>query len=114
MVDDDDPFAEFFDILHVVARQHRGNPIFFAVMPQKVADLFLADHVQSDRWFIQEQDFWSVNQRSNQLHLHSFAETQFPDHDIEFIADIQEVDQLVDNLPELAFLNFVNGSIELQ
>ena len=114
MVDDDHPFAEFFDILHVVTRQHRGNPIFLAVVAQKVADLLLADHVQSDGGFIQEQDFWTVNQRNDQLHLHSLAETQFPDHDIEFIADIQEVDQLVDNLPELAFLNFINSSIELQ
>jgi hypothetical protein len=54
VVDDNHPATQFFDILHVMAGQNRGDALLFIVVEQKIPHVFLADYIKADRWFVQK------------------------------------------------------------
>ena len=73
MIDHQDAVTKFFDILHVMARQQRDDAMLLVINAQKLADTFLAYHIQADCRFIQKKDARFVNERGDQFHLHPFA-----------------------------------------
>src|SRR6266487_4549569 len=73
MVDDENAMTKLFNVLHVMAGQEGHDAVFFIVDPQKFADALLTNDVQTDGWFVEKKDPRLVNQRRDQLHLHSLA-----------------------------------------
>ena len=114
MVNQDHPLAEFLDILHVVTGQQRHHAVSAVIFPEKLTDFLLADHVESDRRFVQEKNLRSVEQGGDQLHLHPLAETQFPDHHAHLVTHIKQFTQLIDRALELLPFDPVDRTVQLQ
>lgn len=48
LVDDDDPQAQLFHVLQVVAREYDGDAVFAIYVKEEIADTFLDHDVQAD------------------------------------------------------------------
>src|SRR5205085_3554369 len=73
VVDDNDAVAQFLDVLHVMARQHRHDLMFGIVEPEKFAHSFLTYDVETNRGLVEKKDAGLVEERGDQLHLHALA-----------------------------------------
>ena len=74
LVDDHGASAERFDVLHVVAGEDDSDAMFALPGSEEVLDFALADDIESDGGFIEEEDFWSVEESGDEFHAHAFAE----------------------------------------
>ena len=76
MINDDDLFAESFNILHVVTRQIVEFSIFFRCTAAKIANFFLA-HSHPGRWLARPETIstFSTGSGSNEFHFHALLET---------------------------------------
>ena len=90
MIDHQNPMAQLLDILHVMAGKQRHDVMLLIVDTQKFADALLTDHIQPDRRFIEKKHARLVNERSNEFHLHAFAQGQFAHHHVHFVSHFQE------------------------
>jgi hypothetical protein len=113
-IDDDDPFAELLDVLHVVAGEHGDDAVAGIVFAQELADFFLAGDVEADGGLIEEEHAGRVEEGGDELHLHAFAEGKLADHDIEMAADVEQGGELVDDAGVARFVDAVDGAIELE
>lgn len=77
LVDDDDPFAESSNVLHVMGGEDDGCLAFLVVGFDELSDLFLHDNVQTDGWFIKKKDFRGVEKGADKLHFHPLAKGEF-------------------------------------
>ncbi len=62
---------------------------------EELLDVVLSHDVQADRRLVQEQHLGRVQQRGDQLHLHSLAQRQFANRLLQQVPDSQQVRHLV-------------------
>ena len=76
MVDDDDSFAELFNIPSIVRGKEYGCLLFLIEPLDQLSDLQLRTHIQANSGFVQEDDFWPV-QYARQFATHALTKRGF-------------------------------------
>ncbi len=114
MIDDDDALAKFLDISHVVASEHGDDGMFAMVSAEEVAHALLRGDVEADGGFVEEKDFWAVEQGGDELHFHAFSEGEFADHHVHFVGNFEEFREGGDGGLKVAALDLVNDAVEFE
>ena len=74
VVDDDDTLAQRFEIPRVVRGEEHTHILQPRHFPDRVADVLLRDHIQPDRWLIEQDQLRAVQERSRDLAPHPLPE----------------------------------------
>src|SRR5213078_2624040 len=108
------PIAQLCDVLHIMTGQERDDAVFGIINAQEFTHPFLANDIETDRWFIQKKDLRFVNERANQFHLHSFAQRKLAYHYVHFVGDLEQLAQSADHFVETFAVDSVDRAIELE
>ena len=93
-----------------MAREQNGDAVLAVILAEELADIFLRDDVEADGGLVEEQHARAVQERGDEFHFHSFAEREFAHHDVEFGADFEKIDELVERGFELVGGDAVDGA----
>lgn len=114
MIDDDDALAKFLDISHVVAGEHGDDGMFAMVSAEEVAHALLRGDVEADGGFVEEKDFWAMEQGGDELHFHAFSEGEFADHDVHFVGNFEEFREGGDGGLKVVAGDLVDDAVEFE
>ena len=95
LVDDDHPFAERFDIGHVVAGEQHGRAVAPVVLGDESCGCGAA-WSHPGRWSARRETApWAVQQGADDLHLHALAQRQVAHRLVDQLLEVEQVDELV-------------------
>src|SRR5207249_11217487 len=72
---------------------HDALPIF-PILRQEAADRLLGGDVEAQRGLIEEQERRAMQQRVGELALHALAQRQLAHRLLQYVAELEQVDQL--------------------
>lgn len=84
------------------------------MVAEEFANGFLRDDVQADGGFVEKKDFRFVEQGSDQLHFHAFAEGKLADHDVQLLFYGEERGEFIDGSLETIFVDAVDAGVEFE
>jgi hypothetical protein len=99
MINDQHPFAEPFDVAHVVRGEQQRGAVLCPLGDQEVPQPLPADHVEADRRLVQHQQPRTVHQRCRHLAPHPLPQRQLAYGGVELVGDAETVDQPGDPVP---------------
>jgi hypothetical protein len=79
VVDDDDPAAQALDVGEVVRRQDDRGVAARSQLSEELPHRLLAQDVEADRRFVEEEHLGTVQQRGGQLSAHPLAQRELAD-----------------------------------
>ena len=79
VVEDDDAFAEGFDVVHVVCGEEQGDVGFVVESFEDGADALFGVCVEADRGFVEVEDARAVEKACDEFAFHALAQAEFPD-----------------------------------
>ena len=83
VVDDDDPFAERFDVVHVVGGQDDGYFALLVEAAYEVPEGELGNGVQADSRLVQKEYRGGVEQRGGEVAAHTLSQAQLANGGVE-------------------------------
>ena len=79
LADDDDPFRQRLDVVHVVGREQHGHVLLAVETLHEIANGKLRRRIEADRRFVEEQDLGIMEQGCRELGAHALAERELAD-----------------------------------
>src|SRR5579884_2027556 len=97
-----------------MTRQDDRGPLPLIEDAEKLAKLVRGQYVQPDRGLIEEDHARPMQDRADELHLHSLAEREPADLSVEVAFDIQELSQGMESLPVILLRDLVNRANQIE
>ncbi len=112
MVDDDDAFAQGFEIARVMRGEQHTNVLEPRHFTDRVADVLLGNHVQADGGLIEQDQLRAVQERGCHLTPHPLTERKFPHRSLQEILNLERFRDLPDADFRLAVVHLIDLSEE--
>ncbi len=114
VVDDHGASAECFDVADVVTGEKESDAFFAIDATQDFAEGFFGDDVEADGGFVEEDDFWFVNEGDGDFGPHALTERELADGTVDEFSEIEEADEFFLTTTDGGWGEFVNGAEEFE